>query len=166
MLTLSVLSKKQRVLALFQRKQKIDEDGTTGDELDDMSKSRIRYNSDPSEHKTEVDDLRQVLRSYLQSGQKLDKTDKRLLCGIYEGKVEEVSDDSKEDYWGHSQETAKMPELVNQSLCSLESNPEIVKQQEVDDLFMASVPKQRTSTLRIPKTSIEKGIKINLHGLP
>ena len=139
-----MLSKKQRALSLFQRKQKIDEDGTTSD-AHSACGIRMRNNSVQSEHKTEVDVLGQALRSYSR-GQKINETDKRLLCGIYEGKVEETSDDSKEDGWCPSQKTAKMPKLDNKSHCSLESNP-------IDDLFKASVPKLRTST-KIPETDI------------
>ena len=84
-----------------------------------MYESKTLYNSKSGEQK-KIDELRQVLNSYL--GQKLNKTDKRLLIGIYEDKVEQLSDDAEEECCGISQETVQRQEVFNKSFGTINNS--------------------------------------------
>ena len=67
---------------------------------------------DPSQHKDGIKELQQVLRQFKRQDEDYNKTDIRLLCGIYDEKVEDLdSDDGIPDGIDISQETEKMPEL-------------------------------------------------------
>ena len=72
--------------------------------------------ADPGEHKDGIKDLEQVLRQFKRQDEAYNKTDIRLLCGIYDEKVEDLdSDDGVPDGIEISQETEKMPELFKNS---------------------------------------------------
>lgn len=81
-----------------------------------MQTAKRLYSAEPRLQKDGINDLSQVLHGFLKQKESYNKTDMRLLCGIYDDKIEEVdSDEVVLDEGDISQVTEKMPELFNHS---------------------------------------------------
>ena len=99
-----------------------------------MKVAKRAYSSEQKLHKDGVKSLSQVLHGFLGQKESYNKTDMRLLCGIYDDKIEEVdSDEVIIDESELSQETEKMPELFNHSSEQIRNeSSEVIKLHQFD----------------------------------